>query len=175
MGGQMTPERLPFDVKPTEDAGVDLLNDPVKGYARIHPDALEILEYICEFSRQEWNLRPMVTEFGRTRNDMERIYAPSMLQALEHMGVRETFAGKQAIETARGRFSWHVIDTVTGYFRAFDLRDRIYTEPQRVALIATVRQKFHHAEALHHTVQGNDAWHFHFGAPDSLGRPTTWV
>lgn len=161
----------PFDVKTQ-----DLLHNKVKGYAQLHPDCKEMLEFICEVSRDQWHIRPMVTDFGRTRCDQEAIYLPVYLQSLQHQGllVADPVAREQAEDLARDRFSWHVIDSATGFFRAFDLRDWIYIPAQRIEIMRQVRLKYPTAEVLDHRVQGGGQ-HFHFGLPDPLGRPHNWV
>lgn len=167
----MTPAHpYPFDVKHPE-----MLTDKVKGYPALHPDALEMLEFICEVSWGNWQIRPVVTEFGRTKCDQEEIYAPIYLQSLEHQGMEsDAIAREQAEDLARGRFSWHVIDCATGHFRAVDLRDWIYLPAQRQEIIRRVRERYPRAEVLDHAVQGG-ARHFHFGSPDPHGKPRSWV
>lgn len=167
----MTPvPKLPFDVKTQ-----DLIADAVKGYGQLHPDAKELLELVCEVSRDQWNIRPVITEFGRTRCDQEAIYLPVYLQSLEHQGMLSDIVARgQAEDLARGRFSWHCIDSATGMFRAFDLRDWVYIPAQKLELMQRVREKYPTAEILDHKVQGGGA-HFHFGLPDPLGKPRNWV
>lgn len=160
----------PFDVKHPE-----LLTDKVKGFPALHPDGVERLEFICEVSWANWQIRPVVTEFARTSCDQEAIYAPIYLQSLEHQGMAsDLVAREQAEELARRRFSWHCIDTATGHFRAFDIRDWSYLPVQRQEIIRRVREKYPRDEILHHAVPGG-SWHFHFGIPDPHGKPHSWV
>lgn len=149
---------LPFDVKETS-----LIGDSVRGFGAIHPDALDLLSWVCDFSQREFHLRPMVTEFGRTLEDQEDLYYPFYLQAHTARGHPESeFIRKLARDDARHRPSWHVLDSA-GLFRAFDLRSRTYSEPARQAMIVAAREKYPAAEVLHHRLPGN-AWHFHFAA-----------
>lgn len=159
----------PFEVKAPE-----LLADMVTGFARLHPDALEILEFVCEVSWSRWQIRPVVTCFGRTHADQEDIYYPVYLQSLEHQGVTDAIAKQQARELARNRFSWHCVDSGTAFFRAFDVRDWLYLPTQRLELVQATAERFPKAEIMDHAIQGG-ARHFHFGAPDPDGKPERWL
>lgn len=169
-----------FDVKHP-----GMLTDQVKGFPALHPDAFEMLEFICEFSWKYWRIRPVVTEFGRTKAEMEAMYLETYLQPLRHEGLGNDYIHvQQAHAFARNRKSWHVIDVADGTFRAFDLRDWIYKPAQRSDIIAAVKKKFGeypHAEALEHEVPGGHGpgesagMHFHFARPNPLGFPVAWV
>lgn len=152
-----------------------LLDNPVTGYARLHPELRAMLQYVCGVCEQLGYHRPLVTCFGRTRDEMEQIYLPTYLQD----GHPESVAR----DLARGRFSWHCVPIdergELGFFRAFDLRDHgkdwEYSDRDCVTIAEAVRERYVHVklELLDHAVAGN-ARHFHFAYPDPAGKPADW-
>jgi hypothetical protein len=167
---------LPFDVKETS-----LLDDPIRGVIRLHPDSRGLLEEICAFAAMSKWPRPMVTCFGRTRDDQEAIYLPTFLQQLSHRGVSDSIALSTAKMAARNRFSWHCIardpDTFSdGYFRAFDLRATNFLEGQRIAIMDEMHRRHGtKIECLAHKVVGG-AFHWHLAFKDPTGKiPRDWL
>lgn len=154
---------MDFDVKHES-----MLTDPVRGYPRLSRDAQEILAFICELSKMRDLRRPVVTEFGRTRDDQEEVYFQTYRQDLPAQ-----FSDDYVRNLARRRFSWHCIGLPHREFCAFDLRDSIYTQAERESLIVDVRARFPKAEILDHKVVGG-ARHLHFGAPLPQ-RPNDWI
>ena len=164
---------FPFDVKYTS-----LYFDQVKGYPCAHPELRGMLEWLCGLCEREKLARPLITCFGRTRDDQEAIYVPGMLQSLEHEGMaKDAHAVALAHAAARARFTWHAIPRLgpnLGFCRAMDLRYSVWTDQAREALLHEARVKFPHAELLDHAVAGGGR-HLHFGLPDPAGKPPDWL
>jgi hypothetical protein len=155
---------LPFDVKPAKDnGGTDLLNDPLIGYPAIHPNAAELLFWLAEHAKYNGWGKPIVTEFGRTRQMQVERYLPGLMQTLEQKGIsNDRIAKEHAHERAWNRFSWHCISKEDGRFRAFDLRARTYTPQQIDVMLTAARRHFgaRRIETLHHSVPGGHV-HLH--------------
>ncbi len=148
----------------------ELLDSPTFGYPNLHPSARQMLDDVCDYCERSGFSTPVVTEFGRSKEEMAAIYAPTYLQ--------DGHSQAEAEALARARFSWHCVakflDGTTGNVRAFDLRDRIYSADERDEIIKAVKQLYPMAEVLDHAVAGG-ARHFHFGTPDVAGKPIDWL
>lgn len=158
-----------------------LIDDPVLGWQNLHPAAKGMLAWQVEFCRREGWPALVVTEFGRTREDMERLHLPGLLQRLEREGLEDDpQAVAQAQAAARQRWSRHCVPLdptgKPGPFSAYDLRAWIWTPAQRRTLLAETLRAFggpSRIEALIHAVAGG-ALHFHFAA--KVGeKPERWL
>lgn len=166
---------LPFDVKYPA-----LLEDPVRGFQATHPDLRGMLNWLCHLCETEKLARPLVTCFGRTRDEQEEIYLPSALQALQQAGLDDNPLNvERARDDARARFSWHCVpkapDGSAGQVRAMDLRYSVWSDEARHMLLDEARKVYPRAELLDHAVPGGSR-HLHFGIPQALGvRPADWL
>lgn len=164
---------FPFDVKHGS-----LLSDPVRGVQNMHPKTKELLEWLCGLCVKYGWAKPLVTDMGRTRSDMEALYLPGLLQELDHEGDVDPDSVLVAREKARSRFSWHTVPLVGGTpgpFRAFDLRDWVWSDDTRKAIIDEVRKKYGMAaEVLDHAIPGG-ARHLHMAIRDPKGKYADWL
>lgn len=151
---------LRFDVKHPA-----LIDHPVTGFTNLHPDAKGLLDFVCDTCQEHHYQRPLVTQFGRTRDDMEAIYFAT---------YSKDHAPEIARDLARSRFSWHCVAKPLGMVRAFDLRDWIYSDLERAQILSAVKLKYGNAvECEDHAVPGG-ARHFHFAFKDPAGKPADW-
>ena len=168
MGTRVTP----FEVK---DPG--LLTNPKLGYDNLHESTKEMLLWLCDFTRRNGFSRPVVTEFGRTREDMIRLYVPTYMQEAQQEGVSNPY--QYALAKAQNRFSWHCVPVENwqvGKIRAFDIREWSYSPKVQLAIYDAACSAYPASqyEVLLHVVPGG-AKHFHFASKDPNGRPENWL
>ena len=163
---------VPFGVKePT------FLTDLRLGYPNLHEAAKEMLLWLCDFCRRNGFAKPIVTEFGRTREQIIRLYLPTYMQEAESEGVSNAY--QYALAKAQNRFSWHCVPFENGKLgkvHAFDIREWVFTAPVQQVIYEAACSAYPaaHYELLLHAVPGG-AKHFHFAFKDPRGRPNNWL